>query len=297
MQQRYHVLRNDQLWPHGTLTREAFVSRIWEEGAMHYRDLPWRGIDDAYEVLVSEVMLQQTQVSRVEQYWPRFLEAFPTIGSLAKSATAEVLALWQGLGYNRRALALKRAAEYLTAEGAEELPRSFEELLELPGVGPATAAGIMAFAYEEPAVYVETNVRAVFIHELFPDAEKVPDADLLPFIADTASTTDPRGWNYALLDFGTALKRSGANPTRASTTYGRQSAFEGSRRQKRAELVRILLATPQGLSREEAHGQLDEVERSGGRTAVDEELFTALVADLTCEGFLRHEDEMLFVVD
>lgn len=291
------VARNADLWPCGDVTREAFVSRVWEEGAVHYRDLPWRGLDDAYAVLVSEVMLQQTQVSRVERYWSRFLEAFPTMEALAGASVADVLAHWQGLGYNRRALSLKRAAEEVAASGAPELPRSFDDLVKLPGVGPATAAGVMAFAYEEPSVYVETNVRAVFIHELFPDAEKVPDADLLPYVSDTASTTDPRGWYYALLDYGAALKRAGRNPTRASTSYARQSAFEGSRRQKRAELVRIVLGAPCGIKLADAKCALDGIEEKGGRPPVDQALFDSIVEDLIREGFLCVSNNVVAVAN
>ena len=283
---KFRVKRNDALWPCGNLTREAFVARVWEEGAEGYRELPWRNIPDAYAVLVSEVMLQQTQVSRVEGYWRRFLEAFPTLTALAEARTADVLALWQGLGYNRRALALKQAAEEVVANHDGTLPRSFDELVALPGIGPATAAGIMAFAYEEPSVYVETNVRAVFIHELFPNEDAVPDADLLPYVADTASTTDPRGWYYALLDYGATLKKSGINPTRASTSYTRQSKFEGSRRQKRAELVRIALSAPKGITRKKAKALLDQSEVDAGREAVDQALFDSLIDDLEREGFI-----------
>lgn len=294
----FRVVRDDALWPCGDVGREELVARIWEEGAANYRDLPWRGINDPYAVLVSEVMLQQTQVSRVERYWSRFLEAFPTVDALARAATADVLGLWQGLGYNRRALALKRAAKEVSASGAGEMPRSFEGLLALPGIGPATAAGIMAFAYEQPAVYVETNVRAVFLFELFPDEDAVPDADLVPYVADTASTVDPRGWYYALLDYGAALKRAGSNPTRASTTYARQSAFEGSRRQKRAELVRIALAHPSGIAEDAAFRSLDEAERTAGRAGIDPALFDSLLEELSREGFLiRQEDASIRVAD
>lgn len=295
----YVVRRNDALWPRGDVDRAAFVARVWEEGAEHWRDLPWRGIDDPYAVLVSEVMLQQTQVSRVERYWPRFLEAFPTLCDLAEAPTADVLSLWQGLGYNRRALGLKRAAEQVAKEASEaaQLPDAFDALVALPGIGPATAAGILAFAYGKPSVYVETNVRAVFIHELFPDEDKVPDADLLPYVADTASETDPRGWYYALLDFGAALKKSGTNPTRASTSYTRQSAFEGSRRQKRAELVRILLGSPEGLPLAAAREALDAAEAARGRGPVDAELFDGLVAELGREGFLRVDGQRVAVAE
>lgn len=291
----FQVARNETLWPCGDVTREEFVAHVWEAGAEHWRDLPWRGIDDAYAVLVSEVMLQQTQVARVERYWQRFLETFPTIGALAQGSVADVLALWQGLGYNRRALALKRAAEQVASSGANVLPDTFDELVALPGIGPATAAGVLAFAFQKPSVYVETNVRAVFIHELFPDAEKVPDADLLPYVADTADTTDPRNWYYALLDMGAALKRSGINPTRASTAYGRQSTFEGSRRQKRACLVRIALDAPLGIALAEAKRALDDAETAAGRAVVDQALFDSIVDDLAREGFLHVEDGAMTV--
>lgn len=154
-------------WPADTLDRAAFVARVAEQGCALYRDLPWRHIDDPYAVLVSEVMLQQTQVARVERFWTRFLAAFPTIDALAAASTSDVLELWQGLGYNRRALALKRTADVCAAEHRGQLPRAYDELIALPGIGPATAAGVRAFAFEEPGVYLETNVRAVFLHDVF----------------------------------------------------------------------------------------------------------------------------------
>ncbi len=140
-------------------------------------------------------------------------------------------------------------------------------------------------------------MRAVFLHELFPDETSVPDADLLPYVADTADTPDPRSWNYALLDFGAALKRSGANPSRASASYSRQSAFEGSRRQKRAELVRIVLGAPEGISCEDAKQALDSAEADRGREAVSPKLFDSLIADLAREGFLQLNGCTLFVAE
>ena len=171
-----------------------------------YRDLPWRNVDDAYAVLVSEVMLQQTQVTRVLKYWARWLELFPNVDALAAADTATVLEAWQGLGYNRRALALKRACEQCSAQWAGSLPRTVADLVELPGIGPATAAGVVAFAYDEPAVYLETNVRSVFLHELFPNSERVPDREIVPFVADTCPNEGARVWYYALLDYGAHLK-------------------------------------------------------------------------------------------
>ena len=173
---------------------DAFVRKVWSEGRKHHRDLAWRYIDDAYAVLVSEIMLQQTQVSRVEKYWPRFLKTFPTLDALASADTSLVLEHWQGLGYNRRALALKRTTEECALRFEGELPRTYDELLKLPGIGPATAGGVMAFAYQKPALYLETNVRTVFLHELFPHEEGVSDKTLEPLVLETCSKEDPRGW-------------------------------------------------------------------------------------------------------
>lgn len=294
-------------WPAGALDCAAFVARVAEQGRALCRDLPWRHIDDPYAVLVSEVMLQQTQVARVERFWTRFLAAFPTIDALAAASTSDVLELWQGLGYNRRALALKRTADVCAAEHRGQLPRAYDELIALPGIGPATAAGVRAFAFEEPGVYLETNVRAVFLHDVFPDEEKVSDRVLAPLVALVCPPApahsgarevpdplaSPRDWYYALLDYGAHLKASGVNPTRRSAHYARQSAFEGSRRQKRSWIVRRVLAEPTGVKRATVCAALNEEERRCGRPTVDEALFDSIVADLATEGFFRIEGELL----
>lgn len=275
-------------WPEGGLSRDAFVEKVRAEGERLYRDLPWRNLDDAYAVLVSEVMLQQTQVARVGKHWSRFMGMFPTVDALAAASTADVLAQWQGLGYNRRALALKRAAETCSAEHGGQLPDTAEELQALPGIGPATAAGVMAFAYNRPGVYLETNVRTVFLHELFPDREKVSDRELWPLVADTCPADDARAWYYALLDYGAHLKSVVANPSRRSAHHTRQSTFEGSRRQKRAELVRVVLAEP-GIDEDELSRRLNEFEHAAGRDSVDIATFTSIVEDLISEGFFHRQ--------
>lgn len=268
---------------------DAFVRKVWSEGGKHHRDLAWRYIDDAYAVLVSEIMLQQTQVSRVEKYWPRFLKTFPTLDALASADTSLVLEHWQGLGYNRRALALKRTAEECALRFEGELPRTYDELLKLPGIGPATAGGVMAFAYQKPALYLETNVRTVFLHELFPHEEGVSDKTLEPLVLETCSKENPRGWYYALLDYGAYLKSIMPNPSRRSKHHSKQSAFEGSKRQKRAELVRIVLSTP-GISTAEAKRALDEFEQEKGRSTITEDLFQSLITDLSAEGFFTFNE-------
>ena len=289
--------RIEPAWPRGAVPLDEFTARMLEVGDGLYRELPWRHVDDPYAVLVSEIMLQQTQVARVGRFWERFLAAFPTLDALAAAAVPDVLELWQGLGYNRRALALKRTADQCAADGRGRLPDSYEGLLALPGIGPATAAGVMAFAYQKPAVYVETNVRAVFLHELFPGREGVPDRELEPAVAAAAfhptAAADPRRWYYGLLDYGAHLKATGVNPTRRSASYSRQSAFEGSRRQKRAWIVRRVLAAPEGVEAAVVARELSAAEVAAGREAVEADLFESIAGDLVGEGFFRREGALL----
>ena len=181
-------------WPANAPSPEAFVALVSREGARLYRDLPWRNNDDAYAVLVSEVMLQQTQVKRVLGRWERFLAKFPTPDALASASTSDVVGEWQGLGYNRRALALKRACEICSQDFGGKLPETVDELKALPGIGPATAAGVVAFAHNRPAMYLETNVRTVFLHELFPDEEGIRDKQLEPLVRATCPADNPRSW-------------------------------------------------------------------------------------------------------
>ncbi len=276
--------------------REVFISSVWEAGKAHARnELPWRNIDDPYAVYVSEVMLQQTQVSRVLKFWPSWMKAFPTLDALAAASTADVLERWQGLGYNRRALSLKRAAEICATEYAGKMPQSLAELESLPGIGPATSAGIYAFAYQKPAVYLETNVRAVYIHHFFADGtEKVSDRQLYPLVEATCSNDNPRAWYYALLDYGAYLKKQVPNPTRRSASYTRQSAFEGSLRQKRSFLVREVLAKP-GISCDVLVELLNEEERAAGREALDSAFVLDILKQLECEGFFTMSDNICMI--
>ena len=262
----------------------SFVSKIWKEGKRLYRDLPWRGIDDPYAVLVSEVMLQQTQVARVEKYWNRFLTLFPALDALASADTATVLESWQGLGYNRRALALKRCAEICSEQYGGFLPNTSDALKALPGIGSATAGGIMAFAYQKPTLYLETNVRTVFLHEFFPGEVDVSDKQIEPLVERTCSLEDPRGWYYALLDYGAYLKSVLPNPSRRSRHHTQQSKFEGSRRQKRAELVRVVLAERE-ISFAQACAALSDFEHKHGRGEPDPESVRSIADDLVREGF------------
>lgn len=272
---------------------EEFVSLVRREGERLYRALPWRNIDNPYHVLVSEVMLQQTQVGRVEKYWTRFIGLFPSLDALASAETSLVLEQWQGLGYNRRALALKKTAEICSASYDGELPQTLDKLLAMPGIGQATAAGVMSFAYNEPSVYLETNVRTVFIHELFSDCESVSDSQIVPLVEATCPQHNPRAWYYALLDYGSFLKREFANPSRKSAHHSRQSKFEGSRRQKRAEMLRVVLAEP-GIRTANLYDRLDEFERESGREPEERDVLEQVLSDLLKEGFFRQEGDKLY---
>ncbi len=264
---------------------DAFRALVWARGLELYRDLPWRRTSDAYAIWISEVMLQQTQVSRVDGRWQSWLKRFPSVEALAAAPQRDVLEEWQGMGYNRRALALLRAANSI-CEARAGFPHDEKALTALPGIGPATAAGIRAFAFNLPGVYLETNVRTVFLHELFPNDTGVSDRTLVPLVRDTCSQDDPRGWYYALLDYGAYLKRTLPNPSRRSRTHVKQSAFEGSHRQKRAQLVRILLAAGEkSVAFGEISQALNEVEHSAGRDSVPEDEIRLLLSELEREGF------------
>lgn len=300
---------------------DPFRSLVRSEGVRLYRDLPWRRTRDPYKIWLSEVMLQQTQVARVETRWQEWLDRFPTVGDLAAAPVSDVLTAWQGMGYNRRALSLKKAAETIAQEYDGAFPRSVKELVTLPGIGPATAQGIRSFAFDLPGVYLETNVRTVVLHHLFPDASEVSDKELTSIVEATcpaAVCTDeadeatvrlqlagrfadpqdardtPRAWYYAMLDYGAYLKKTVPNPSRRAKAYTRQSKFEGSRRQKRAEAVRMLLEAQAqrmaGVTTGAVSMRLSEVELAAGRPSVDEALAASILEDLEREGFCCRED-------
>ena len=203
--------------------------------------MPWRETVDPYRILVSEIMLQQTQVGRVEEKYPQFIRAFPNFKALDRAQLAKVYGVWQGMGYNRRALALKKIANIVVNDYNCALPQTHEELCALPGIGKATASSIMAFAFNLPAVFVETNIRTVFIHFFFKKRKQVADEEILPLVEQSLYKKNPRVWYWALMDYGTMLKKSGEDKNIRSKHYKKQSRFEGSRRQIRGKILKILL--------------------------------------------------------
>ncbi len=216
--------------------------------------LPWRQTKNPYRILVSEVMLQQTQVDRVLPKYKLFVKKFPTAAALAKAPLSEVLLVWSGLGYNRRAKMLHSAAKIVTSEHRGVFPKTTLELEALPGVGSYTACAVAIFAFNKPQVCIETNIRTVFTHVCFSKKKTVSDKEILPLIEKTLARALQRGIHpkdlYAgLMDYGSYLKKSGVRVNSKSKHYAKQSKFEGSARQKRAAKLRARLKA--GASDEE----------------------------------------------
>ncbi len=153
---------------------------------------------------------------------------------------AHVLQIWKGLGYNRRALNLRCAAQIIVSEYNGKLPKNYDELVDLPGIGNATAGDILAFAWNIPNVVIETNIRSVFIHYFFKGKSDVHDRDILPLIEQTLDKENSREWYFALMDYGAMLKKTVGNASRSSKHYAKQSTFKGSHRQLRGEILKIL---------------------------------------------------------
>lgn len=255
---------------------DRFRQQIYGFYQDHGRQMPWRETADPYHILVSEIMLQQTQVERVALKYEPFITAFPDVASLAQAPLTEILLRWQGLGYNRRALALQRIAQRLVTEFQGKLPASVETLRTLPGIGAATAGALAAFAFNQPVVFIETNIRRVFLHCFFGDQSSIRDSEVLPLVDQTLDRSRPRLWYYALMDYGAMLKRATPNPNRRSAHYQRQSAFADSDRQIRGLILKTLLGST-ALSVQEL---LRAVGKSPERTH-------ALIEALIQEGFLE----------
>lgn len=227
--------------PLTTSSIRQFRKTVYNHFKSHGRSLPWRRDYDPYHVFVSEIMLQQTQADRVAAKFDIFISKLPDFSALAKAPLKKILRLWQGLGYNRRALHLKRAAQIIIKEHAGKLPSSPEILEMLPGIGTATAASIAAFAFNKPVVFLETNIRTILIHHFFKDKKSVHDEKLLPLAERLLDRKNPRKWYSALMDYGTMLKKHYGNDSYRSVHYKKQTRFEGSKRQKRGKILRLLL--------------------------------------------------------
>lgn len=246
------------------------------------RVLPWRSRPTPYRVFISEVMLQQTQVDRVIPFFNRFVGTFPSFSALARASVKDVLEVWQGLGYNRRALFLHKAAGIITKQHGGRLPADVERLVLLPGIGRATAASIVAFAFDAPAVFVETNIRTVFIHHFFKNKKNVSDTDIVPLLEKSLSGVGAREWYSALMDYGTMLKKVYGNANVRSAHHSKQSRFEGSVRQVRGAIIKELLKKSHSIRFFEK--QFDEV------------LVEKALEGLQKEGVVREQRGMFLLV-
>jgi len=261
--------------------RNSFLEVLWRSYDKYGRNLPWRqpkqdGTLDPYSVMVSELMLQQTQVPRVVPKYEEFLRRFPNTSSLASVDLGEVLRLWQGLGYNRRAKFLWRAAQAIEEQGS--MPSTLVDLIKLPGIGKNTAGAILAYAYNQPAIFIETNIRTVYIYHFLTGNSDVADSTITQLLEQTIDREHPREFYWALMDYGTYLKATVGNLNRISKQYSKQSAFKGSRRQIRGQVLRLL-------------GQAGCTLRDLQGIIMDERL-EGVLNDLTTEGLIHNRNGM-----
>nr|WP_320160924.1 A/G-specific adenine glycosylase [uncultured Methanoregula sp.] len=262
-----------------------FREMVLDHYRTHGREMPWRENTNPYHILVSEIMLQQTQVERVMVKFQEFIAAFPDVSALANAPLLAILAAWQGMGYNRRAIALQKCAVRVVEEYKGILPADPEVLATFPGIGHATACSICAFAFSLPVVFIETNIRRVFIHYFFSDSATVSDKELLPLVTRALYTENPRIWYWALMDIGTVLKKTVPNPNRRSVHYTKQSAFEGSDRKIRGEILRHLLPGT-SMTTEQVIGSFTE----------DPARIRKILAGLERDGFIVIEEEEIRLV-
>ena len=265
----------------GPEKRAEFVKKIWEYYEKQGRhDLPWRHTSDPYRIFVSEVMLQQTQVGRVLTKYPEWLERFPNWQTLASSTPQQVIHAWQGMGYNRRALSLRLSAQKVVEEYNGVLPSDPSLLITFPGIGATTSGSIAAFAFNSPTIFIETNIRRVYIHAFFPRKGAVTDDMIIPILKKTVPQDRPREWYWALMDYGSYLVKQVPNPNRRSAHYTRQSQFEGSNRQIRGAVLRHLVERPnissQGLAK---------------ALKIDQQILERNLGQLLREGFLEKDNK------
>ncbi|MGH7245331.1 MAG: A/G-specific adenine glycosylase, partial [Candidatus Levyibacteriota bacterium] len=211
-----------------------FQKKILSWFAKNKRDLPWRKSRDPYNILISEVMLQQTQVPRVIPKYNEWIKKFPTIQSLAKATTRDVLSLWSGLGYNRRALYLQKTAQEIVEKYHGKFPEDEKQLQSLPGIGEYTARAVLCFAFDKQIAVIDTNIKKVIAIHFCKG--KVPQKKKLQEIADKIL---PQGkaytWNQALMDYASAeLKKE-------KIAIPKQSKFKDSDRYYRGQMLKLLL--------------------------------------------------------
>lgn len=219
---------------------KGFQQKIYNFYQQNKRKFAWRENITPYKILVSEIMLQQTQTIRVVPKFDQWMLKFPDFETLAKASTHQVLVAWQGLGYNRRGLALHKIAQQIMYDFNGVLPADIKVLQTFAGIGPNTAGSICAFAFNQAVIFIETNIRTVFLHEFFIKQKNISDKQLLPLLQACLDKKNSREWYYALMDYGVYLKKELKINNKNSKHYIPQSKFIGSKRQVRGAIVRFL---------------------------------------------------------
>ena len=256
--------------------------------------MPWRVDHNPYYVLLSEIMLQQTQVKRVIDYFNAFTLLWPDIHSLAQAPLVDILHQWQGLGYNRRAKFLYNCVKVIATEHNGIIPQDIETLQSLPGIGVYTSAAIMVFAFNKPAIVVETNIRRVIIHWFFEDQDDIEEKYIREKTEEVMDKDNARIWYWALMDYGAFLSKHIVNPNRKSKIYRKQSKFEGSNRQIRGAIIKILLSHTKPMSQEQMTSSIitllnNHLEEKEGNSNTQTRVYTNLNA-LQDEGFIVCEN-------
>jgi len=257
-----------------------FNEEVWEKAHQLYRDMPWRNNTEPYYVLVSELMLQQTQVDRVIPKFELFMNTFATIEDLAKASLSDVLSLWSGLGYNRRAKFLHETAKKVIVDFDGTIPDTYDNLVSLPGIGPNTAGAILAYSFNQPVVFIETNVRTVYFHHYFEGQVQVTDKELREIVGKTLDKEHPREWYWGLMDYGSYLKKQGVGRIDKSRHYKKQTVFRGSMREVRGLILKSLAKKDYSL--DQLRSELPQDER-----------FDVSIKALVAEGFITRTAELL----
>jgi A/G-specific adenine glycosylase len=219
-------------------SNKQFQNKILSWYKQNKRDLPWRKTTNPYHILVSEVMLQQTQVDRVIPYYKQFLKHYPTVQDLARADKTTLLKVWSGLGYNSRVLRLQKLAQQTIEEHNGKLPETKEELLKLPGIGEYTANAVLAFAHNQEVPVLDTNIRRVLIHGEKVN-EKTPQEKLIRIAKELVPQGQSCTWHNALMDYGAKVLTARKTGIKSVSQQGK---FEGSTRQVRGGLIKHLLA-------------------------------------------------------
>jgi len=278
-----------KLYKENGLSKEVisqFRSIVYSFYKQHRRNFPFRQNITPYNVLVSEIMLQQTQTGRVSQKFMNFVEKFPDFLTLSKAPLEDVLKVWQGLGYNRRAIALKKISDIVINNYHGKLPDSIEILKSFPQIGHNTASSILTFAFNSPTVFIETNIRRVYIYFFFYNKYSISDKEIIPFVEKTIDIPNPREWYYALMDYGVMLRKSYPDLHKRSAHYRKQTSFKGSNRQIRGALLKLLIRAK----------SLNTFEIEKKFKNVNPDKLKAILIQLEKEGFIKIEDAKVQIV-